>query len=603
MNKVKLAFANIAYLFKTANQADKFLMPVMLAGIIMDCAMLFIDTIMPKYIIDGLSDSRGFRYVLLLVLLTLFLRLVANISSVLLEEATRYKKERLIQQHYKQFSDKTMSLDLQDVEDPETSDQKEKAQRIITWNSMNIDGIKNALGGILSYGIQILGFAYIISTLNFTIILSVIAVMLMNAVFNNYRNKRSKTINDGISSINRMWKYLNRTSTDYSFGKIIRVDNLAHWLLKKCTHNRDDFLRENRKLSAVSFKVDLLSNALSLIQEGFVYIFLVFSLLDGKISYGDFFMYVSAVMAFTNAMKNIVGYVQGINYTGRYVNDYRNFLAIPEKLTNGEGVSVKGGTNCIIRFENVSFHYPNSSDMILKNINLVITGNSKISIVGDNGAGKTTFIKLLLRLYDPVEGNIYFNDINIKDLNTAQYRSLFSVVFQDYQMFPFTIAENIVYNETLNREAFDKALENVGMLDKVKALAKQENTYIGKEFDDDGTDFSGGEIQKFALARSLYRDAKVNILDEPTANISPIAEFQIYNSYHKFTSSLAIFISHRMSSSKFCDRVLVFDHGEIAEDGTHSDLMASDGLYAKMYSMQASLYLENREDTTNEISG
>ena len=313
-------------------------------------------------------------------------------------------------------------------------------------------------------------------------------------------------------------------------------------------------------------------------------------------------------MALTNAMKSIVGYLQGIDYTGRYVIDYRKFLSIPERITvtNGESVPDISKNNLHIRFDNVSFRYPNCENFILKNINLDIYGDKKISIVGDNGAGKTTFIKLLLRLYDPTEGNIYINGINIKNINTADYVALFSTVFQDYQMFPFTIAENIAFKDEVllepeEKQRLKKALADVNMWNKVSALKNKEHTYIGKSFDMDGLDFSGGELQKFALARSFYHSGKINILDEPTANLSPIAEFETYSSYDKLVNDMAIYISHRMSSSKFCDRILVFDGGCIVEDGTHNQLTKSNGLYAKMYSMQARYYFDSDKVNENEV--
>ena len=607
-NKIVDALLNIKYLFSTANKADKLLMPIMFLSIFMECAVLFINTILPKYIIDSLTIDKNIHYTLRTVIIMVIVRLLSTAIFTLLEDITRYKKERLIQQHYKQFSDKTMSLDLQDVEDPIVADQKENVQKIITWNSMNIDGIKNALGGILSYSIQIVGFAYIISTLNFFIVLSVIVVLLVNAQLNHLNHKLMKKVNDELNPINRTWKYLSRITGDYSFGKIIRIDNLNKWLLGKCEKNRSEYIEKETAKKNTSTKYGMISSTVSLIQEGAVYIYLVLILVKGGITFGDFTMYISAVMALTNAMKSIVGYLQGIDYTGRYVIDYRKFLSIPERITvtNGESVPDISKNNLHIRFDNVSFRYPNCENFILKNINLDIYGDKKISIVGDNGAGKTTFIKLLLRLYDPTEGNIYINGINIKNINTADYVALFSTVFQDYQMFPFTIAENIAFKDEVllepeEKQRLKKALADVNMWNKVSALKNKEHTYIGKSFDMDGLDFSGGELQKFALARSFYHSGEINILDEPTANLSPIAEFETYSSYDKLVNDMAIYISHRMSSSKFCDRILVFDGGCIVEDGTHNQLTKSNGLYAKMYSMQARYYFDSDKVNENEV--
>lgn len=607
-HKITAALSNIKYLFSTANKADKLLMPIMLFSIFMECAVLFMNTIFPKYVIDSLAVEKNIHDTFRVIIVMIIVKLLSAAIFTLLEDITRYKKERLIQQYYKQFSDKTMSLDLQDVENPVIADQKENAEKIITWNSMNIDGIKNALGGILSYGIQIVGFAYIISTLNLFIILSVIIVLLVNARLNHFHHELMKKVNDELNPINRTWKYLSRVTRDYSFGKIIRIDHLNQWLLGKCEKNRNEYIEKETEVRNISTKYGMISSMVSLMQEGAVYIYLVVMLVKGGITFGDFFMYLSAVTAFTNAMKNIVGYLQGIDYTGKYVMDYRKFLSIPERIavTDGESVPDISKDNLHIKFANVSFRYPNSENFVLKNINLDIYGDKKISIIGDNGAGKTTFIKLLLRLYDPTEGNIYINGINIKNINTADYVALFSAVFQDYTMFPFTIAENIAFKdgellEAEEKQRLKKALENVNMWNKVLSLKKKERTCIGKSFDAEGLDFSGGELQKFALARSFYHSGKINILDEPTANLSPIAEFEIYSSYDRLVNVMAIYISHRMSSSKFCDRILVFDGGRIVEDGTHNQLMKSNGLYAKMYAMQAHYYIDSDEANENEV--
>lgn len=218
--------------------------------------------------------------------------------------------------------------------------------------------------------------------------------------------------------------------------------------------------------------------------------------------------------------------------------------------------------------------------------------------MGENGAGKTTFIKLLMRLYEPTSGTIYLNDINIQDIEYTSYIRLFAPVFQDYQVYAFPVAENVSLKDVdkLNDEEFNsirKALDMSGILAAVDALQDGVFTPVGKGFDEKGIEFSGGEQQKLALARSIYKNALVVILDEPTANLSPIAEHQVYQSYHKTSKGkMAIYISHRLSSSLFCDRILVFDQGRIVEDGSHAELMQKDGLYKTMFDRQAEYYRE-----------
>jgi len=248
-------------------------------------------------------------------------------------------------------------------------------------------------------------------------------------------------------------------------------------------------------------------------------------------------------------------------------------------------------SNYIIKFENVSFSYPNNDDFLLKNINLEIHKNSNIGIVGLNGSGKTTFVKLLMRLYDPTSGKITINGVNIKNIPYDQYIKKIGIVLQDYSLFAYSVKENIVLNNTYNEERFNKSIKQSDLSDKIKTLAKGADTSIYKILDKHGVEFSGGEGQKVALARAIYKDSVVLILDEPTSAMDPIAEYKLFSKMAKLSENkTTIFISHRLSSTKKCDSIIVFSNGGIIEQGNHQTLIDKKGLYYEMFHSQAKYY-------------
>ena len=243
-----------------------------------------------------------------------------------------------------------------------------------------------------------------------------------------------------------------------------------------------------------------------------------------------------------------------------------------------------------LEFKNVSFHYPNNDDLVLKNITAKIHVGRKMAIVGRNGSGKSTFIKLLCRLYDPTEGEILLNGIDIKKYDYDEYRRIFGVVFQDFQLFSFSVAQNVAAGNNYDREKVREALGQAGLRERVEGMENGIETVIYKQ-EDEGVEISGGEAQKIAIARALYKDAPVVILDEPTAALDPVSELEIYERFDGMVKEkTAIYISHRMSSCRFCENILVFEGGNIVQMGSHQDLAGQDGLYASLWRAQAQYY-------------
>jgi len=304
-------------------------------------------------------------------------------------------------------------------------------------------------------------------------------------------------------------------------------------------------------------------------------------------------MYVGGVAAFSGAMRELMQNIIEVSEDRKYYDAIEEYLDIPAKMRNNKQLTVPEGKHTI-EFRNVSFRYPGQGENVLRNINLILPTGQKLSIVGENGAGKTTFVKLLCRIYDPTEGAIYLDGIDIRDIDFDQYMALFGVVFQDYKLYALTLKDNVALSQsdTVNDSEVETVLIKAGFGAKLDSLPKGIHTLVYRNFDGEGFEPSGGEGQKIALARALFKNAPIIVLDEPAAALDPRAEYEMYQNFDTLVSGkTAVYISHRLSSARFCDKVVVFKDGEIIEYGAHDELIDSNGLYAELWHMQSTFYM------------
>lgn len=324
----------------------------------------------------------------------------------------------------------------------------------------------------------------------------------------------------------------------------------------------------------------------------FSYMFVMLKVLSGAITIGGLTKYVGAITQLNNGMIQIVKVNDEIRLQCEYLKTFSDFIKLKNKRETGTiPVEKRLDNEYEIEFHNVSFAYPGSSEMILKKLSCKINMKDKLAVVGRNGAGKTTFIKLIARLYDPTEGYITLNGVDIKKYDYKEYLKLFSVVFQDFSLFAFPVEENVVTDVEVDEERVWKTLELAGVKDVVDEMPLNIKTPLFK-YDEGGVECSGGEQQKIAIARALYKDAPFVILDEPTAALDPISEYEIYSKFNELVKDkTSIYISHRMSSCRFCDDIMVFDNGKIVQRGSHDKLMEDkDNIYSKLWNAQASYY-------------
>lgn len=327
---------------------------------------------------------------------------------------------------------------------------------------------------------------------------------------------------------------------------------------------------------------------------GIVYLYVCLKAWAGAFDVGMITQYVGAVTALSGAVAGIFMVVAEVVGNAYYLKGLFQFLDIPNEMYQGSlTVEKRSDRKYEIEFQDVSFRYPGTESYALRHVSMKFQIGQRIAVVGQNGSGKTTFIKLLCRLYDPTEGVILLNGIDIRKYNYREYMSVFSVVFQDFQLLSLTLAQNVAAGENYDRERVLDCLQKAGLTEMVENLPGGLDTNIGKDFEEDGIWVSGGEGQKIAIARSLYRDAPFIILDEPTAALDPIAEYEIYSRFNEIVGDrTAVYISHRLSSCRFCDEILVFHEGRMIQQGSHEELLAvRDGKYAQLWDAQAQYYV------------
>ncbi|RYL94629.1 ABC transporter ATP-binding protein [Sporolactobacillus sp. THM19-2] len=424
------------------------------------------------------------------------------------------------------------------------------------------------------------------------IILSSAYTVWSNARFSKWAFKRM----DRVMPINRIFSFYADLMEDHKFGKDVRIYQQQSLI----SESYKRFITGNQKL----FEHDIskkqnrfygVNAAISSIITGFVYLFVGMKALIGLISIGSVVQYVGAISQFTTGFAELITSATDSWQNIDYVNLYFDFLDTPNPKYKGTlPVEKRMDNDYEIEFRNVSFTYPGAESPALKNISLKLKIGQHFAVVGRNGSGKTTFIKLLTRLYDPQEGEILLNGINIQKYNYQEYLNLFSVVFQDFQLFAFSAGQNVATDVHYDRERAMACLDEAGVGNRIRRMPEGLDTPLYK-VGDDGVDISGGEAQKIAIARALYKNAPFVVLDEPTAALDPVAEYEIYAKFQEIVGNkTAIYISHRLSSCRFCDRILVFNKGNLIQSGSHNELIHEEnGQYFKLWQAQAQYYKEN----------
>ena len=391
--------------------------------------------------------------------------------------------------------------------------------------------------------------------------------------------------------------YVIYRSRDMKLAKDIRIFGIGPWL----TELYEKYVRLMQDFYVKAYRqdmwADLLDVVLALLRNGAAYGLLIAMALEGKLTAAAFVLYFTAVSGFTQWVTGIFSGLGELHQQSLDLSAMREFLEEPElfRFEDGKPLPVKEEHLYTLELRDVSFRYPGADHDTLSHVNLTIHPGEKLALVGKNGAGKTTLIKLLCGLYDPTEGQVLLDGEDIRQYNRRDYYKHFSAVFQQFSVLAGTMAENVAQtnSEKVDLPKMWDCLERAGIADKVRELPRKENTHLGREVYLDGIDLSGGQMQRLMLARALYKDAPVVVLDEPTAALDPIAESDLYQKYSDLTGNrTSVYISHRLASTRFCDRILLIENGGIAEEGTHEELLPRGGRYAYLFDIQSKYYKE-----------
>lgn len=487
-----------------------------------------------------------------------------------------------------------MEMDFEHTEDPDALDALNKAKEGMSWYSGGVVGVLGEAQRVLSNTLVIFGGIGVV-LMTCPLLVPVQLLSLVGFLYFNMRiNKIEVRHFEELAKDNRIFGYIFFQLSQLQYGKDIRLYNSVGMMGRKADAHAEQMVSTWRRQNQQSRSNNWAMDGINMLRDAVSYFYIGYLAITHRISLGDFSMCVAAASVLYQGLFSMANGLQQIVKRCNYAHRYLEYLEYPAAMEKGSR-SVQKGEH-IIEFADVSFRYPRAENYVLRHINLTIRSGEHLSIVGLNGAGKTTLVKLLCRLYDVTEGKILIDGVNIKEYAEEEYRRLFAVVFQDFELFAFSMKENVALAESehADEEKVTEVLKLTGLLEDVEKLPEGMDTMIFKSYDEHGTELSGGQQQKTAIARALYRNAPIVILDEPTAALDPIAEYEIYRQFETLVGGkTAIYISHRLSSCRFCDKIAVFADDTIKEYGTHDELVGLDGgIYAEMFHEQAKYYVD-----------
>ncbi len=611
--------------FKTINELIPGYLPFAAVKAILEAFLPFVNIYMSGLIITAITEKSHLQKLIVLAVITVVLNFITTMLIKILSRIANVKSS--VFEHVKdlQLDRKIQTMDYEDVEDSKVHamraniDIKNRSTgrgitRLYWWYFD--EGIKSVFQ--LIFSVSLVAGAFVSKPVHadgiWNIVFSpigtavLIVLFILSLVLDTYNNaviaKKEEKIFEGVNYTNRVGSYYMDILMDYKIGKDLKLYKLRKSVmgeLRKLESKLIDTMNEWQQM-CVGYKVISAVNAA--VMSGIIYAYVAVKALYGAFAVGNIVQYVGSLTQFTQGFSGLVGIISDIFINAEPLKEYFDFVDIPNKKYRGtlpveKRAFCNGGDNEYeIEFRNVSFKYPSSDIYALRNISMKFRIGERLAVVGMNGSGKTTFIKLLCRLYDPTQGEILLNGIDIRKYDYDEYMSIFSVVFQDFNLFSFSLGQNVAASVDYDRDRAKNCLEKAGFDTRLGRMPKGLDTCLYKDFEEDGVEISGGEAQKIALARALYKDAPFIVLDEPTAALDPISEYEVYSKFNEIVGDkTAIYISHRLSSCRFCDNIAVFDNGQIVQTGSHDELVADeDGKYYELWYAQAKYYSDKKSN-------
>lgn len=574
----------------------------MILGSMISALMPYAPIYFSVRLIDALTAKEPVNVLALYALVTVGIVFALSLLNAYLSSLRSVSLDSVYRSKNWKFSEKAMQMAYESIEDREVSLLRERIKNEMqtgyglfylyhTTESM-ISCLTKAAAS-LSLTLSFFFIGSISPLLKLAFVCSVLGTCICSILM----TKKAEKVQNDFFEVNvelnilgtKYYEYLE----DYASGKDIRLYDMSGDLLNMSGNMyaklSDQNLRVNLKKNIYS-QITLFVNYLLKLTT---YLLMIYAALLGGITVGSIARYVSCI---TLLLSSVTGLVSGIQMTfvnNKYLKRFFSYFEIPNNMYQGSlTVEKRDDNEYFVEFRNVSFRYPGTDAWALRHVSLKFKVGEKLAVVGENGSGKTTFIKLLCRLYDPTEGEILLNGVDIKKYDYDEYMSIFSVVFQDFQLFAFSLGQNVAAGMQYDEARVKECLKQAGFGKRLAEMPAGLNTCLYKNFDKDGVEISGGEAQKIALARALYKDAPFIILDEPTAALDPISEYEIYSSFNEIAGEkTAVYISHRLASCRFCDKIAVFSHGFLIQLGSHAALLSQDGgKYAELWQAQAQYY-------------
>jgi len=566
-------------------------------GTIVRVALPFASIYLPRVVIDALtaqaSPTEFALQVGAVVFILVILNFIHSFSSNHIDQGLGIFGAIIFMADYVK---KRLTIDYELLEDPTVQKVGEKASLASNSNSAAGINLPTNLSSLVTNVLGLIVFGSVIVMVSPVIIILLIVGTIVNGTLLTWVRKYDERTRDARAILGHKLGYTTHIFGNLDIAKDVRLYSLTGFLQDMYNTAFSNDLKERGKLENKHMAVRLTDVFLILARDGVAYAFLIHLVLSGQIGLGEFVFTFAAVGTLAGWMSGIVSSASSFLQSNSEIKDFRTFYDYPNRSNTWHGCELPDTKKPLgITLSNVSYTYPNAKSPALQDINLVIKPGERIAIVGANGAGKTTLIKMLCGLYSPTTGEINLDEKPISSYNRDEYFTLFSPVFQDINLTTTGIIGNVsaLPAEEADRAKVANTLQLSGLLEKVNSLPKKEDTKIVRLIDETAIELSGGEKQKLALARALYKDAPVIILDEPTAALDPIAESEVYQQYAELTrGKTSLYISHRLASTRFCDRILFIENQTITEIGTHDELIAKGGSYAHMFNIQSSYYTD-----------